>query len=381
MSPSFPFPFPTVVLRLGLVAMRDDEDVPPIVPARARRIDDVTCVVITSASPSSPARVDVIVRDPNGTTHVGTLDFNDDAQFEGFEAFARAALGASREDDDGDDDDAFVFAFERDTGEKDEIELVFRRREDVPGASAGERSGREDGNGNGNGNGSASMGFDAVPPGVVILTRECEAVDRTLALARALEASEARRRRERATSARAPRACEDANETNEKMSQAMDEMKEDLARRFIAMMNAKKAEMVRLRDGLDAAEMELEEARLKLARRGETGAVGDDAGSLGIDVDDDFDDGNVDGDEYTTDEDIDPTQKGGRISLRKKFGKSQSQSARPSQPSQRPSQASRSQRASAHDADAPPSQTTKRSKRAAKSKSFLADTLALLDAE
>ena len=379
MSPLFPFPFPTVVLRLGLVAMRDDEDVPPIVTARARRIDDVTCVVITSASPSSPARVDVIVREPNGTTHVGTLDFNDDAPFEGFEAFARAALGASREDDDGDDDDAFVFAFERDTGEKDEMELVFRRREDVPGANAGERSGREDGNGNGNG--SASMGFEAVPTGVVILKREREAVDRTLALARALEASEARRRRERATSARATRACEDANETNEKMSQAMDEMKEDLARRFIAMMNAKKAEMVRLRDGLDAAEMELEEARLKLARRVETGAVGDAAGSLGIDVDDDFDDGNVDGDEYTTDEDIDPTQKGGRISLRKKFGKSQSQSARPSQPSQRPSQASRSQRASAHDADAPPSQTTKRSKRAAKSKSFLADTLALLDAE
>ena len=116
--------------------MRDDEDVPPIVTARARRIDDVTCVVITSASPSSPARVDVIVREPNGTTHVGTLDFNDDAPFEGFEAFARAALGASREDDDGDDDDAFVFAFERDMGEKDEIELVFRRREDVPGAGA-----------------------------------------------------------------------------------------------------------------------------------------------------------------------------------------------------------------------------------------------------
>ena len=65
--------------------MRDDEDVPPIVTARARRIDDVTCVVITSASPSSPARVDVIVREPNGTTHVGTLDFNDDAPFEGIE--------------------------------------------------------------------------------------------------------------------------------------------------------------------------------------------------------------------------------------------------------------------------------------------------------
>ena len=59
-----------------------------------------------------------------------------------------------------------------------------------------------------------------------------------------------------------------------------------------------------------------------MARRVETGAVSDDAGSLGVDVDDDFDDGSIDGDEYTTDEDIDPTQKGGRISLRKKFGKS-----------------------------------------------------------
>ena len=103
------------------------------------------------------------------------------------------------------------------------------------------------------------MGFDDVPTGVVILKREREAVDRTLALARALEASEARRRREAANSAEAAAACEGATQTNEKMSQAMDEMKEDLARRFIAMMNTKKAEMVRLRDGLDAAEMELEE--------------------------------------------------------------------------------------------------------------------------
>ena len=363
--------------------MHDDEDVPDIVTARTRRVDDVPCVIMTSASSSSPARVDVIVREPNGTTHVGVLNFNDDAPFDGFEAFARAALGASREDDVEDEDDAFVFAFERDTGEKEEIELVFRRREDVPGAGAGERLGR--GDGNGNGNGRASMGFDAVRTGVVILRREYEAVDRTSALARALEASEARLRRERATRARATRACEDANETNEKMSRAMDEMKEDLARRFIAVMNAKKAEMVRLRDGLDAAEMELEETRLKLARRAETDAdgraVGDDAGSLGVDVEDDFDDGADDGDEYTTDEDVDPTQKGGRISMRKKFGKSQSQPVRPSQPSQRPSQASRSQRASTHDADAPSQTTTKRSKRAAKSKSFLADTLALLDAE
>ena len=75
------------------------------------------------------------MREPNGTTHVGTLDLTTTPRSR-FEAFARAALGASREDDDGDDDDAFVFAFERDMGEKDEIELVFRRREDVPGAGA-----------------------------------------------------------------------------------------------------------------------------------------------------------------------------------------------------------------------------------------------------
>ena len=115
-----------------------------------------------------------------------------------------------------------------------------------------------------------------------------------------------------------------------------------------------------------------------MARRVGRKRVSDDAGSLGVDVDDDFDDGSIDGDEYTTDEDIDPTQRVDAYRCVKNLENRSRGNPAPSRRSpdgeDRPRRPDRNaRRRTTH---VPPSQTTKRSKRAAKSKSFLADTLA-----
>jgi hypothetical protein len=146
--------------------------------------------------------------------------------------------------------------------------------------------------------------------------------------------------------------------------EAMRETKEDMARRVMALLNAKKTEMRRMRETLDAAEAEVEDLNARLARARESGLANgtapvEDGDVPGLMLFDDNDDG-----ECTTDDEASPTQRGERVSMRKRFGKqTQSQTQSPSRKRTKTTTPA----------------TKKRSPR--QKKSFLASTLALLDTE
>lgn len=211
----------------------------------------------------------------------------------------------------------------------------------------------------------------------VLELREDEEWDATrcgmdaLACAESAERSEARANAAEARAKRLVLGAETSRRRADEAIEAMRETKEDVARRVMALLNAKKTEMRRMRETLDAAEAEVEDLNARLERARESGLAngtapvedGDDAGLTLFEEDDD-------GGEYTTDDESHPTQRGERVSMRKRFGKqtqtqTQTQTQSQSQSRKRTKTTTKKQ-----------STTTKRQK-----KSFLANTLALLDTE
>lgn len=194
-----------------------------------------------------------------------------------------------------------------------------------------------------------------------------------LTCAASAEQSEARANAAEARAKRLVLGAETSRRRADEAIEAMKETKEDVARRVMALLNAKKTEMRRMMETLDAAEAEVEDLNARLERARESGLAngtapvedgdGDDGGLTLFEEDDD-------GGEYTTDDEAHPTQRGERVSMRKRFGKqtqtqTQTQSQTQSQSRKRTKTATKKQ-----------STTTMRQK-----KSFLANTLALLDTE
>lgn len=193
-----------------------------------------------------------------------------------------------------------------------------------------------------------------------------------LACAASAEQSEARANAAEARAKRLVLGAETSRRRADEAIEAMTETKEDVARRVMALLNAKKTEMRRMRETLDAAEAEVEDLNARLERARESGLAngtapvedgeGDDGGLTLFEEDDD-------GGEYTTDDEAHPTQRGERVSMRKRFGKqTQTQTQTQSQ--------SQSRKRTKTTATKKQSTTTTRQK-----KSFLANTLALLDTE
>jgi len=337
---------------------------PARVAACSRTVGDDECIIITHDLASD--RLDVSVRVQTGEFFTGSLRLDaSSVPFDRFADFARVALAhPSRERVER----VFTFTLEPMASSKDECELVWRfSEESFEDAFDGERRTRA----------SDADDFASNRVGLVRLRLETDVVDRVGMLCEALEA----RAREAAVAVDArdalARAFDESKATREAAMKALEETREDMAQRFLALLNTKKAELVRMRDALESADAELEDARARLERARRSSAEhpsanGDASGEHEIDDEDnavDFDDE----EEYnTTDDDMDPTQKGGRVSARKRFG------ASPSQPSQARSSQAR-KRASAKptpEDDAKEKSTPRKQK---KSKAFLADTLALLD--
>ena len=189
-----------------------------------------------------------------------------------------------------------------------------------------------------------------------------------LACAESAERSEARANAAEACAKRLVLGAETSRKRADEAIEAMKETKEDMARRVMALLNAKKTEMRRMRETLDAAEAEVEDLNARLERARASGMAsgtapvedGDDAGLTLFEEDDDSG-------EYTTDDEAHPTQRGERVSMRKRFGKqtqTQTQTQTQSQSRKRTKTTTKKQ------------STTTRQK-----KSFLANTLALLDTE
>lgn len=342
---------------------------PARVAACSRTVGDDECIIITHDLASD--RMDVSVRVQTGDFFTGSLRLEaSSVPFDRFAEFSRVALThPSRERVEG----VFSFALEPIPSSREECELVWRFSEErFDEAFARERRTRE----------SAGDDFASHRVGLVRLRLETDAVDRVGLLCEALEA----RAREAAvaleSNAALARAFDESRATREEAVKALEETREDMARRFLALMNTKKAELVRMRDALESAEAELEDARARLERARRSSAEhpsanGDASGRVlegEHDVDDDENAVDFGDDEAynTTDDDMDPTQEGGRVSARKRFGKSQSQ---PSQP--RSSQGRK--RASAKPTPEDDAKQNPKPRKQSKSKTFLADTLALLD--
>lgn len=195
-----------------------------------------------------------------------------------------------------------------------------------------------------------------------------------LACAASAEQSEARANCAEARAKRLVLGAETSRRRADEAIEAMKETKEDVARRVMALLNAKKTEMRRMRETLDAAEAEVEDLNARLERARESGLAngtapvedgeGDDGGLTLFEEDDD-------GGEYTTDDEAHPTQRGERVSMRKRFGK-QTQTQTQTQTQSQTQSRKRTKTA----ATKKQSTTTTRQK-----KSFLANTLALLDTE
>jgi len=185
-----------------------------------------------------------------------------------------------------------------------------------------------------------------------------------LAYAESAERSAARADAAEARARRLVLGAETSRKRADEAIEAMRETKEDMARRVMALLNAKKTEMRRMRETLDAAEAEVEDLNARLARARESGLANgtapvEDGDVPGLMLFDDNDDG-----ECTTDDEASPTQRGERVSMRKRFGKqTQSQTQSPSRKRTKTTTPA----------------TKKRSPR--QKKSFLASTLALLDTE
>jgi len=187
-----------------------------------------------------------------------------------------------------------------------------------------------------------------------------------LACAASAERSEARANAAEARAKRLVLGAETSRRRADEAIEAMRESKEDVARRVMALLNAKKTEMRRMRETLDAAEAEVEDLNARLERARESGLAN---GTAPVEDGDDvgltpFEEGDDSG-EYTTDDEAHPTQRGERVSMRKRFGKqTQTQTQSQSQSRKRTKTTTKQQ------------STTTRQK-----KSFLANTLALLDTE
>ena len=163
----------------------------------------------------------------------------------------------------------------------------------------------------------------------------------------------------------------------EEATTAKARVQEECARRFVALLNTKKSELQRARDALEAADVEIETLRSRLERGGgglaTTTTAAAATGAALDDDDDDVDDDDDDDEKYATDDENVPTQRGERVSMRKKFAReTQTQS-------QAPSQAARRKRGGGETASSSQqhtqSQPTKSKAKRAKNKSFLADAL------
>jgi len=207
--------------------------------------------------------------------------------------------------------------------------------------------------------------------GVITLFQSEQDVGEKFAVANAFEeakreAMELRNECERSVAANVV-----ASERAAEAVKALEMANEDLSRRFVALLNAKKHEIQRLSDKLEAAEDEIEDLKRRAERATESGAAPSRDGGFADASDEDASD-----DAYATDDERAPTQAGERVSMRKKFAPP----PQLSQPSQRALGARRDRSAFSR-SDSPtreeeniPSPKPTRGKKP-KNKSFLANAL------
>ena len=335
-----------------------DDPRAPALTSVSRAVSGETLRILTRASTSA---IDVSARDASGKTFVGRLDLQR-APFERFGEFARAALGDPRRER---VERAFTFTFERAEENGDEYELVWRFREAEAEATLDD--GAEFATTRAK-TANDGKNYGAVRTGVCGMRRVesddafCDGGFAYEALGEALEMEARRRFNAERDGKRAIEARERANENCETALREMDALKERLAQNFLSLLNEKKKGMRKMAEELEAARAENDELKADLASARLEHSKPDVDGfvavkgerSVDADVDEDRDESE---DEYNTDDETERTRRRGR-------------KRDASQPSQRKSQPSQSQ----------PSQ--KRARNAtAKKKSFLADTLALLDAD
>ena len=335
-----------------------DDPRAPALTSVSRAVSGETFRILTRASTSA---IDVSARDASGKTFVGRLDLQR-APFERFGEFARAALGDPRRER---VERAFTFTFERAEENGDEYELVWRFREAEAEATLDD--GAEFATTRAK-TANDGKNYGAVRTGVCGMRRVesddafCDGGFAYEALGEALEMEARRRFNAERDGKRAIEARERANENCETALREMDALKERLAQNFLSLLNEKKKGMRKMAEELEAARAENDELKADLASARLEHSKPDVDGfvavkgerSVDADVDEDRDESE---DEYNTDDETERTRRRGR-------------KRDASQPSQRKSQPSQSQ----------PSQ--KRARNAtAKKKSFLADTLALLDAD
>ena len=371
---SFPASASVVRASFAVVSMSDfSARSPPHIMKRGSDADDPRAPALTSVSRAvsgetfriltraSTSAIDVSARDASGKTFVGRLDLQR-APFERFGEFARAALGDPRRER---VERAFTFTFECAEENGDEYELVWRFREAEAEATLDD--GAEFATTRAK-TANDGKNYGAVRTGVCGMRRVesddafCDGGFAYEALGEALEMEARRRFNAERDGKRAIEARERANENCETALREMDALKERLAQNFLSLLNEKKKGMRKMAEELEAARAENDELKADLASARLEHSKPDVDGfvavkgerSVDADVDEDRDESE---DEYNTDDETERTRRRGR-------------KRDASQPSQRKSQPSQSQ----------PSQ--KRARNAtAKKKSFLADTLALLDAD
>ena len=371
---SFPASASVVRASFAVVSMSDfSARSPPHIMKRGSDADDPRAPALTSVSRAvsgetfriltraSTSAIDVSARDASGKTFVGRLDLQR-APFERFGEFARAALGNPRRER---VERAFTFTFGRAEENGDEYELVWRFREAEAEATLDD--GAEFATTRAK-TANDGKNYGAVRTGVCGMRRVesddafCDGGFAYEALGEALEMEARRRFNAERDGKRAIEARERANENCETALREMDALKERLAQNFLSLLNEKKKGMRKMAEELEAARAENDELKADLASARLEHSKPDVDGfvavkgerSVDADVDEDRDESE---DEYNTDDETERTRRRGR-------------KRDASQPSQRKSQPSQSQ----------PSQ--KRARNAtAKKKSFLADTLALLDAD
>lgn len=333
----------------------------PLLTAVTRRVSGRDVVILTTQRACDVPEIAVELRDvDDARAFAGQLTppRRDDAS-------ARVALTDPRRQL---VDDVFEFALES-CARANEVELVWRYDAAAFEATFGSGARRGDGD---ESDGDGEYARRRI--GVVTLRTMTHCIDRTVELARVVEERTLGRMAAEATSAALERTSAARRALSEEATRAVEETKEDMARRFLALMNAKKMEIMRFREELASAETELEDLRARCERARGASVAGDDEGTStgganGRESDDDDD-----AEYYTTDEDLDPTQRGGRVSARKRFGKSQTQ----------PTQSERG--GAKRPSEIPRASIDEREGRAkrkvpSKDKSFLANTLALLDAD
>ena len=352
--------------------MPPDDDDPSHTTLVTRTTSTHNTICITCTAHALTRALTVSVRDAN-RRFSGVIRITDaDAPYDHYLDIAACALTDPRQQRVR---ETFTFTLDDVDGDDDAKELVWSfREEDYNVKFRGEAvedeipsTPTEDG----------IDAFERTRVGVLTLRASDNDEDDMIAIARGYERAREMVMTLEEDGARLVEASEAATRRASEATEAKASAQEECARRFVALLNTKKSEIRGARDKLEAADVELETLRSRLERGGGREALETTSAAALDGDDDDGDDDDDDGEQYATDDENVPTQRGERISMRKKF-------ARATQPqSQAPSQAARRKRGGV-DAAAEPSQqqqhtqsqSTKTAKaKKQKNKSFLADAL------